>query len=209
MQVTLPRAAAQVRRIDMRVAVSLLLLIAGTLGVASVLKTATARSAVLVAARAVEPGSVIVAKDLKVEEVSLSGGVVSIAASSMSGLIGKVAAEPLYPGKLLTDRSISSGPPVPVGYVAMSIALKPERAVGGTLRSGDRVGIVATSNAGRPDAASVLLFQKIPVVAISTRSGGEGNLVIVTLQVRPEEARALAQARNSGELDLLLLSGTE
>jgi Flp pilus assembly protein CpaB len=193
----------------MRVAIGVLLMVAAILGGASVLRGATARSAVIIAARAVEPGSVIVAKDLRVEEVALSGGVESIAASSMSGLVGRVAAEPLYPGKLLTTRSISSGPPVPAGYVAMSIALKPERAVGGTLRSGDRVAVVATSNAGRPDAASVLLFQKIPIVAVSTRSGGEGNLVIVTLQVRPEEARALAQARNSGEIDLLLLSGSE
>lgn len=207
MEAVLPRAAFKVRRLDMRVAMGILLMFVAIIGGASVLKGAQTRIPVIVAAKALEPGQVISVDDLRVADVALEGHVESIGASELSRIVGKVAAESFYPGKLLTSRSISSGPPVPPGYVSMSIALKPERAIGENVRSGDRVGIVFTRNPGRPDASSTLLFNELPVVSVISRTGGEGQLLIVTLQLRPEEARALAEARNSGEIDLLLLSG--
>jgi Flp pilus assembly protein CpaB len=207
MQAVLPRAAFRIRRLEMRAAIGILLMFVAIVGGGSVLKAAQSRTPVVVAAEALEPGQVITIEDLRVTDVALEGHVESITGSEISRIVGKIAAEPLYPGKLLTSRSISSGPPMPAGYVSMSIALKPERAIGGNLRSGDHVGIVFTRNPGRPDASSTLLFNEVPVVSTTSRTGGEGELLIVTLQLRPEEARALAEARNSGEIDLLLLSG--
>jgi Flp pilus assembly protein CpaB len=207
MEAVLPRAASRVRRLDMRVAMGILLMLVAIVGGASVLKGAQSRSPVIVADKVVNPGQVIATDDLRIADVALEGHVESIAASQLSGIVGKVAAEPLYPGKLLTSRSFAIGPPVPPGYVSMSIALKPERAASGNLRSGDHVGIVYTRNPGRPDASSTLLFDEVNVVSVTSRTGGEGHLLLVTLQLRPEEARALAEARNSGEIDLMLLAG--
>lgn len=207
MDAALPRAAMRMRRIDMRVAVAILLMLSATVGGASVLKGARSRTPVVVAAKSVQPGQVISSDALRVADVALEGHIESISASGLSGIVGKVAAEPLYPGKLLTSRSLSSGPPIPAGYVSMSIALKPERAAGENLRAGDQVAIVYTRNPSRPDASATLLFGRVPVVSVVSRTGGEGHLLIVSLQLRPEEARALAEARNSGEIDLLLLSG--
>lgn len=207
MEAALPRTAAKIRRLDMRVAMGILLMFAAIVGGATVLKGAKSRIPVIVAAAEVQPGDVISSRDLRVVDVALEGNIESIGASEISRVVGKVAAEPLYAGKMITARSFSAGPPVPAGYVTMALALKPEKASGGSVRSGNRVAIVATRNPGRPDASSVLLFNDVPVVAVSSRTGGEGQLVIVTLQLRPEEARAVAEARNSGEIDLLLLSG--
>jgi Flp pilus assembly protein CpaB len=207
MDAVLPRTAAKIRRVDMRVAMGILLMFAAIVGGATLLKGAQSRTPVIVAARAVEPGDVITSEDLRVADVALEGHVESISAAEISRVTGKIAAEPLYSGKMLTSRSVAAGPPVPAGYVAMAIALNPEKAIGGSLGSGNRVALVATRNPGRPDASSVLLFDDVPVVSVSSRTGGEGQLVIVTLQLRPEDARALAEARNSGEIDLLLLSG--
>lgn len=207
MDATLGRVGVRAKKIDMRVAIGLLLMIAAILGGLSVLKSARSRVPVIVAAADVQPGEVITARDLRVSEVALSGSVEAVPASSMSTVVGKVAAEPLYDGKLLTRRALSSGPPVPPGYVAMSLSLRPERAAAGALRPGDQVMVVATRNPQRPDTSSTILFTKVPVVAAHHRSGGEGQIVIVTLRLRPEEARALAEARAAGEIDLLLLSG--
>lgn len=146
----------------MRVAIGLLLMIAAILGGASVLKSARLRVPVVVAATEVQPGDVITAKDLRVAEVALAGEVEAIPAGDLQTVIGQVAAEPLYAGKLLTRRAVSSGAPVPSGYVAMSLALRPERAVGGSLRAGDNVLVVATTNPGRPDASRPSSSRKFP-----------------------------------------------
>jgi Flp pilus assembly protein CpaB len=192
---------------DLRVILGLVLMLAALLGGASVIRHARQRVPVLAAAATVQPGQVISDKDLRVIEFSPEPGVATVSASERASLVGKVAAEPLYPGKLLTARSITSGPPVPAGYVAMSLAAKSERAVAGGLRSGDRVAIVATSRPGQPDARSLLLFPDLRVLSVVTGSGAESDRVIVTVMVRPEEARMLAEARHGGEVDFLLLPG--
>ncbi len=52
----LPRAHVRLRRVDLRVAVGVLLMLVAVFGGASLIKSAQARTPVLVAARAVQPG---------------------------------------------------------------------------------------------------------------------------------------------------------
>lgn len=203
----LPRAHVRLRRIDLRVGVGVLLMLVAVFGGASLIKAAQARTPVLIAAGHVEPGEVIEPSDVRVAEVSLSGGVAYLPASMRGQIVGRVAAEPLWEGKLLGPGSVSQAPPLPAGTVAMSVILKPDRAVAGSLRAGDSVAVIASVAPGRGDPRTTILFTSVPVLSVTHAEAAQGGGVIVTLRLRLEEARALAAARAAGDIDLVLLSG--
>lgn len=203
----LPRAHARVRRIDLRVAVGVMLMLVAVLGGASLIKAAQARTPVLVAAGAVEPGEVIEAADVRVVEMSIAGGIAYLPASMREQLVGRVATESLWEGKLLSSNSISEAPPLPAGTVAMSLALKPENAVAAGLRAGDAVAVIAGTAPGRGEPRTTILFTSVPVLSVMRADPAEGGGVVVTLRLRLEEARSLAEARAAGPIDLALLSG--
>lgn len=207
-EAVLPRAHSRLRRIDLRVAVGLLLMLVAVVGGASLIKSAQARVPALVAAAAVEPGEVIEATDLRVAEVSLTGGVAYLPAAMQSSIVGQVAIEPLWEGKLLGPGSVSASPPLPAGTVAMSLLLKPDRAAGGGIRAGDRVAVIASTAPGRGEQRTTILFPSVTVLSVSHASAEEGGGVLVTLRLRLEEARAIAEARAAGEIDLVLLAGS-
>jgi len=203
----LPRAHSRLRRIDLRVAVGLLLMLVAIFGGASLINSARARTPVLVAAGVLQPGEVIKASDVRVAEVSLSGGIAHLSASTRDQVVGKVAAEPLWEGKLLGPNSVSGAPPLPAGTVAMSLLLKPEQAVAGSVRAGDRVAVIASTTPGQQEQKTTILFTDVPVLAVMRAAAEQGGDVLVTLRLRLEEARALAAARAGGQIDLALLSG--
>lgn len=204
----LPRAHVRLRRIDLRVAVGVLLMLVAVLGGASLIKSAQARTPVLVAARAVEPGQVIGLEDVRVAGVSLSGGIAYLSAAMREQIVGRVATEPMWPGKLLGPNSVSESPPLPAGNVAMSLLLKPDHAAGGALRAGDHVAVIASTAPGRGEPNTTILFTDVVVLAVSRAESAEGGGVVVTLRLLLQDARALAAARAAGDINLVLLSGT-
>jgi len=203
----LPRAHIRLRRLDLRVAVGLLLMLVAVFGGASLIKSAQARTPVLVAARAVQPGEVITAADLRVADISLAGGVAHLPAAMRDQIVGRVAAEPLWDGKLLASGSVSQSPPLPAGMVAMSLSLKPDHAVSGSIRPGDAVAVIASTAPGRSKQQTTILFTSVSVLSVKHAEATEGGGVLVTLRLRLEEARSLAAARAAGSVDLVLLSG--
>lgn len=203
----LPRAHARLRRVDMRVAVGLILMLVAVFGGASLIKTAQARIPVIVAAANVQPGQVITASDLRIADVSLAGGIQYVSASMRDQLVGRVATEPLWDGKLLGPGSVSQAPPLPAGMVAMSVALKPDRAVAGNVGPGDHVAVIASPNSGSAGGQTTILLTSVEVLGVSRAAAEEGGGVIVTLKLRLEQARVLASARAAGQIDFVLLSG--
>ena len=203
----LPRAHVRLRRIDLRVAVGLLLMLVAIFGGASLIRTAQARIPVLVGAAAVQPGDVITASDIRVADLSLSGGVAYLPASMRQQIVGKVAAEPLWDGKLLGPNSIAQSTPLPPGMVAMSLLLKADHAVAGSLRPGDNVAIIASPPSGQAAQQTTILFTSVPVLSVSRARPEDGGGFTVTLRLRLDQARALAAARSAGSVDLVLLSG--
>jgi len=202
-----PRTAARMRRLDLRVAIGILLMVLAIVGAMALIRKAQARVPVLVAARSVEQGSVIRPSDLKVEDISISGNLTYLPEDRRNAVVGKVAAERLWPGKLLGPASVADSADLPAGSVAMSLALKTDRAAGGELRSGDHVAVISSGAPDRPEATSTILFTNVAVLAVRKAETAEGGGVIVTLRMRLEEARSLAQARSQGSVDLVLLSG--
>ena len=205
----LPRAHVRLRRLDLRVVVGILLMLVAVFGGASLIKSAQARTPVLVAADSVQPGEMIKASDVRVAELSLSGGVAFLPASMRAEIVGRVATEPLWEGKLLSTNSVSSAPPLPAGTVAMSLLLKPDRAVAGSLRAGDFVAVIASAAPGRGDGQTNVLLPSVPVLSVTQATTADGSGVIVTLRLRLQEARALAAARSAGGIDLVLLPGAQ
>jgi Flp pilus assembly protein CpaB len=208
----IPRAHSRLRRLDLRVAVGLLLMLVAVLGGASLIRSAQARTPVLVAIGTVQPGEVIEASDLRLVEVSLPAGIAYLPASMEGEVVGRVAAEPLWEGKILAPGSVSDAPPLAPGMVAITVLLPQESAVGGSIRAGDRVAVLSSPGAneagvGRQKSATTILFTEVPVLSVRQVSTAEGEGLLVTLTLRLEEARALAQARNSGRVDLALVSG--
>jgi Flp pilus assembly protein CpaB len=208
----IPRAHARLRRVDLRVAVGLLLMLVAVVGGSSLIRNAQARTPALVATGTVQPGEVIEAGDVRVVEISLPAGIAYVRASARDSVVGRVAAEPLWAGKVIGAGSVSDAPPLAPGMVAFSLLLPQEAAVSGDVRAGDRVAILSSppsDQAARPDSRSptTILFTEVTVLSVRQASSAEGEGLLVTLSLRLEEARALAEARAMGRVDLALLSG--
>ena len=205
-------AHSRLRRLDLRVAIGLLLMTVAVLGGASLIRNAQARTPVLVAAGSVQPGEVIEASDLRVAEISLPAGVSYLSASMEGEIEGRVAAEPLWDGKVLATGSVAEAPPLAPGMVAITLLLPPESAVGGSVRAGDNVAVLSSpgvNEAGgdQQSPATTILLTEVPVLSVRQASTAEGEGLLVTLTLRLEEARAVAEARASGRVDLVLLPG--
>jgi Flp pilus assembly protein CpaB len=205
-------AHSRLRRLDLRVAVGLLLMLVAVLGGASLIRSAQDRIPVLVAAGSVQPGEVIGPSDLRVVEMSVPAGVAYLSASAKGQVEGRVAGEPLWDGKVLGPGSVAEAPPVAAGMVAITLLLPPESAVGGDIRSGDRVAVLSSpgvdeAGGNQQEAATTILLPDVPVLSVRDASTSEGEGVFVTVTLRLEEARAIAEARASGRVDLVLLPG--
>lgn len=204
----LPRAVARSRRIDLRIVVGLLLFLAGVLATSAIVRQANERSSVLVAATDLEAGHALAPGDLRVAEVSIGGGVASIGADQLDVVAGRVLAGPVESGQVLSPSSIAAGPPLEPGQVAISVGVLPAHAAGGALQSGNRVMVLATEDPDRPTARTAVLLSDVRVIAVGHPEGpGADPSLTVTLAVAEEDAAALAQAANSGVLDLVLLPG--
>jgi Flp pilus assembly protein CpaB len=205
-------AHSRLRRLDLRVAVGLLLMLVAVLGGASLIRNAQARTPVLVAAGAVQPGEVIQASDLRIVEMSVPAGVAHLPASMEGQIAGAVAAEPLWEGKVLGPGSVAETPPLVAGTVAITLLLPSESAVGGGIRAGDKVAVLSSPGANeaggnQQSSATTILLTEVPVLSVRQASTAEGEGLLVTLTLRLEEARAIAEARASGRVDLALLPG--
>ncbi|MFN6980588.1 MAG: Flp pilus assembly protein CpaB [Brevundimonas sp.] len=145
-----------------------------------------------------------------------------------SDYIGSVVREPILAGEPIVGRKIvragDSGymaAYLEPGMRAMAIAVTVESAAGGFILPGDRVDVVltvATDTGGgtveggaQSKFSSATVMQNVKVLAIdqSTRAGEDAQAVVgatATLEVRPQDAVLLAQAKSAGELSLSLRS---
>lgn len=92
---------------------------------------------------------------------------------SMSALSGQVALVDLGPGdQLVPGRfgapAVTEAPGVPAGKLQVTIPIDPVRAVGGQLRAGDTVGIVASFD--EPQTSRMIL-EKVKVTGVRTMEG--------------------------------------
>jgi pilus assembly protein CpaB len=144
-----------------------------------------------------------------------------------SDYIGAVVRESILAGEpILARKIVRAGDSgymaayLEPGMRAMAIAVTVESAAGGFILPGDRVDVVMTAETNRDGAVeggpkskyvSGVVLQNIKVLAIdqATRVGDDAQAVVgatATLEVRPQDAVLVAQAKSEGELSLSLRS---
>lgn len=180
-------------------------LLAGALNLAALHERDTSVS-VLVAARALEPGARLEPGDLAIAQVG--------------------AATPLLEALLpagderaqgwLVPHGLQAGEPVRLsdlrppswagGHRAMSVPVEAEHAVGGALRSGDRVDVVGVAD-GR--ASWVVLGAEVLDVPDEDPQGGLGGVsaYAVTIAVTEAQALRLALALREGQVEVVRSTG--
>src|SRR5205085_4840315 len=105
------------------------------------------------------------------------------------------------------------------GQVAITIPARPDSAVDGRIRPGDAVQLlVTTTDKTRNEAHARLVLERAQVfevgrdtplssssASVESADNPRGAITSLTLAVSADEARQVAEARRTGELDILLL----
>jgi pilus assembly protein CpaB len=143
------------------------------------------------------------------------------ATKEVSGSIARapfLAGEPIREPKLV--RANGSGfmaAILPTGMRAISTDISPETGAGGFILPNDRVDVILSKREKNPDRSgpetisSEIILTNVRVLAIDQapkEKDGQNAVVgkTVTLELKPQQAEALARARQSGTLSLALRS---
>jgi pilus assembly protein CpaB len=107
---------------------------------------------------------------------------------------------------------------LPSGMRAVSTEISPETGAGGFILPNDRVDVILSKREKNPDRPNMpdeinsqVILSNVRVLAIDQapkEKDGQNNVVgkTVTLELKPDQAEALARARQSGTLSLALRS---
>jgi pilus assembly protein CpaB len=130
--------------------------------------------------------------------------------ADLSELAGQVATASLMPGELVvtgrfakpTDLAPAGTVLAPDGMVEVSVSLDAQRAVGGVLKAGDKVGVQLTNEASAEGGVSAFTVYEVFNGVLVTRvvepvEGDPSALYTVTLAVSPEQAKVVVLGTTS------------
>jgi Flp pilus assembly protein CpaB len=200
---------AATKRAGMRLVVGVVISLAAVLGIVAALARTTKTEMVVGVRDPVSLGQVISQGDLTVKTIGSADGVDSVPAGQLEQMVGKVAHSPLYPGEILPAQAVAPGPTVPAGDVALTLALAPEQAVGGTIAPGDQVAVLSTpTGLATTGSSSSVALPAVTVLSMVSEAATVGeNQYLVTVIVPAGEAPALDAAYRGGKIDLALVGG--
>lgn len=218
MPITEPRPLRRPRIWDWRLLASLVLILVSIGGILNLLNRADDTRPVLVATRNLPAGAVIGPGDLAEARVAIDDRLyaAAIPGGQAAQTIGKTLTAPAYADQVLVRAQVAGGNGLVGDQVAMTVAVKPEVAVGGRLRAGDEVRVLVTTDKGQPTVATRVVLDRAliyavgveePLRGIGAGSGSDreaGPLASATLILTPEQAEELAKAKWSGEIDIVL-----
>jgi Flp pilus assembly protein CpaB len=186
--------------------------------------SATDTRPVLIATHDLPAGATLRSADLTIAYVRMDDVVyrAALPSENLESLIGRRLGEPIHADQVLARAQIADQFGLAADQVAMTIPARPDSAVDGRLRPGDAVQVLVTvADKTRNEAHTRQVLERAQVFEIgrdralgSTSSASSasdsveaarGSITSVTLAVSAEQARQLAEARRSGELDILLL----
>jgi Flp pilus assembly protein CpaB len=216
------RALRRPRRADPRALIGVCLTLAALAGSVAFWVSSSDARPVVVATRDLPTGATLHAADLSVAYVRVDDGVYAAAlpADALDSLIGQELGEPIHAQQILARAQVADHLGLAADQVAITIPARPESAVDGRLRPGDvvQVLVTVTDKARNNEAHTRLVLPHAQVFEVgrdqllsgsssaSDADGGvRGAIASVTLAVTADEARQLAEARRTGELDILLL----
>ena len=213
------RAIRRPWRVDLRAVLSILVTLASVGGMLLYAGSLSATRALLVATRELPAGTILQPGDLAIAQIRADDRIyaAAIPADALGTIVGRPLAEPLHAQQLLIRAQISDRPRLAPDQLALTIAITPENAAGGRLHTGDQVQVLLTRGKGTPDVTAVVILERatiydvglderaIPLATSGGRAAGEGPLASLTLIVTAEQARTVAAAKHSGDLDVALL----
>lgn len=212
------------RRADPRALVGIFLTLAALGGSVAFWVSATDSRAVLIAAHELPAGATLRRADFTIANVRVDDAVYSAAvpAEQLDSLVGRRLGEPLHADQMLARAQLADQSGLAPDQVAITIPARPDSAVDGRLRPGDWVQVLVTvPDKSRGEAHARLVLDRAQVFEIGrdaslssssvsdAADGARGPISSATLAVTADQARLLAEARRSGELDILLLPPSE
>jgi pilus assembly protein CpaB len=204
--------AARVARpawVNLRTVLGVILFSLALLGGNRLLAASKTTVDVWVATRDLPRDSLIAAGDVEAEAVKLPSRLLAAYAPATETLVGRVVTRPLHAGELVARGWLATSA-APSGARSLTVPVEPEHAVGGALRAGDRVDVLATFDAGDVRARTTLLARGVDVLEVVKAGAlafGDEAVVGVTLSVTPQEATRLAFALRTGEIDVVRVDG--
>jgi pilus assembly protein CpaB len=199
------------------------LAVAGVVLLLGYVRTADAKAddlvSVVVADRAIPAGTPVseLADDITEQKVP-TDKVERGALETLHGLTGKVLSVDLAPGQqVVASRLVAPSAvehiAVPDGLLEVALSLDPVRALGGTVRPGDRVAVIASSDkSAGDDPTTSLLLQKVLVTRVQfteapTADQPDGQVkvaphgpMLVTLAVDEASATQVVAAAEHGRI---------
>jgi Flp pilus assembly protein CpaB len=188
---------------------------------------------VLVPTRDLPVGARLHSSDLAIARVRLGEeqARVAIPAAQLDSLEGRELVAPVFAQQILAQKQLATSERsvLKAGYVKMTIPVKADNAVGGTLRPGDQVAVLVTTDRGKPTAQTRTVLSPATVDSSGRSDSGFSGSTVgtssaapatssnagaaragrpidwVTLIVPDGQAQSLALARWNGELDVILL----
>ena len=155
----------------------------------------------------VAAGERLDAGDLALVAVDLPASQRRVSFTDLDTIVGATALAPLVDGQLVQTSDVAK----PMGAperAQVSLRLEPGAAVGGELRAGDVVDVIATYTAGGEPQTSTISRGALVVKVLQddARVGAGGSLVLV-LAVRPAELEPIAAASAAGHVTIARTTG--
>lgn len=155
----------------------------------------------------VAPGERIDRDDLALVALDLPRAQRLLSFTDVDLLVGATALAPLADGQLVQSSAVAK----PVGApdrAQISLRVEPGAAVGGDLRPGDIVDVIATYTAGGEPKTSTISRGALVVKLVSDDDRvGSGGSVVVVLAVRPAELEPIASAAAAGHVTIARTTG--
>ena len=197
-------AGPRTRRVPW-VALGLILVAAGALVFATVVQSAGERTAVVVTARALEPGQVVKASDLGVLDVAVDGTAAVVPAARQGELVGQRAAGHLPAGSVVGFGHFAAGSGLGPGQVVVGALLGPGGLPVPNLAVGDRVRLLASAGPTGADVAGEAGGDRLGQASVyGVARGTQAGSQFVSLVVDGDQAQAVSDAAAAQHLRLVL-----
>jgi len=189
--------------------IGVLLVVVALAGYWSVYSATTHRTPVLVAAHDLQAGSVVRPADLRVAELAGDAGTMAslVAERELETVLGRELVAPVPQGAPLARATVAQTGAGPAAFTLVVPAL---RALGGALRPGDRVTVLATFESGA-GARARAIARGLRVLSVGETPEGldraSASIPVTVALSDPSLAAGLALANTEGKIDLLREGG--
>lgn|GEM_PF-2302591 len=209
-KVAMPRPSVRRRLVQPLPFIGAFLVVTALAGYWSVYSATTDRTPVLVAAHDLQAGTVVRPSDLRTAELAGDAGTMAslVPERELATVLGRQLATPVPQGAPLARASVAAAGSGPAAFTLVVPAL---RALGGSLRSGDRVTVLATFEVGPAGAQARVIARGLRVLAIGEAPDGldraSASIPVTVALSNPSLAAGLALANSEGKIDLLREGG--